>query len=185
MNKCSWKTQLEMFMVFLKLGAITVGGGLAMIPVIQREVAEKHNWISENDMIDVITVAQSSPGALAINIATAVGYKVGGNIGAVVASFGILLPPFFIIAAASAILSQFKDNIYVAKAFIGIKAAVTGLVGITVYSLGKSALKGLFEAAVILAAFFAVTIFNVHAGYVVISGIAVGFLHYIITRKSI
>ena len=93
---------LSVFLTFLKIGAFTFGGGYAMIPLIQREAVEKHGWVSDDDILEIVAVAESTPGPIAINAATFVGYRVGGFFGAAAATMGVVLPSFCIILAVSA-----------------------------------------------------------------------------------
>ena len=103
------KEYLKIFWAFMKVGALTFGGGYAMIPLITREAVFRKKWISDSDILDIVAIAESTPGPIAINSATFVGYRVGGFFGAACATFGVVLPSFLIIFAISFVLSQFED----------------------------------------------------------------------------
>ena len=102
------KNTWTLFQTFFKIGAFTFGGGYAMIPLIQREVVEKRRWMEQGDILDIVAIAESTPGPIAINTATFVGYRVGGFVGAGCATLGVVLPSFVIIFALSFVLRQFQ-----------------------------------------------------------------------------
>lgn len=128
MQEKNGKLRLSLFLTFLKIGAFTFGGGYAMIPLIQQEAAEKKKWISEEDIMDIVAIAESTPGPLAVNTATFVGYKTAGNTGAALATLGVVLPSFLIILAISFVLRQFERLQIVKAAFFGIRAGVLALI---------------------------------------------------------
>jgi len=119
---------LELFLVFLKLGAFTFGGGYAMISLLRETVVEHKKWLSDDEMLEVIGIAESTPGPIAINMATYIGYKRGKIVGSLVATLGVVLPSLIIIFAISLFFEQFLQNVYVKFAFSGIKIAVAVLI---------------------------------------------------------
>ena len=129
-NTSHWKTMLSLFLIFLKIGAFTFGGGYAMIPVIKENIIEKKKWVDEDEMIDMVAIAESTPGPIAINIATYVGFKVGKFFGAILSTIAVSLPSLLIIFSISLFFDQFLANQYVAYAFVGVKAAVALLITI-------------------------------------------------------
>ena len=133
------KFYIELFGSFFKIGAFTIGGGYAMIPLIQDEVVGKKKWLGEEEFIDMIAIAQSAPGVIAINTSIFVGYRLAGFMGAVVASLGSALPSFLIILVIASCFTRFKDNSYVERAFMGIRPAVVALIVAPVWKMGKSA----------------------------------------------
>lgn len=145
--------------VFLKIGAFTFGGGYAMIPLIEREVAEKRAWIRSEDMLDIIAIAESTPGPIAINTATFVGYKTAGVLGAACATLGVVLPSFVIISLISYVLAEFRDLQAVQFAFNGIRAGVLALIAKALWSMYKKCPKSPV-AYVIMALSFAVAAFT-------------------------
>ncbi len=129
----------QLFTSFLKIGAFTIGGGYAMIPLIQDEVVTRRGWIEESEFLDMIAIAQSAPGVIAINTSIFVGYKLRGLPGAIVASLGSALPSFVIILVIASCFTQFKDNSIVARAFMGIRPTVVALIVAPVWRMGKTA----------------------------------------------
>ena len=117
MSNIYWST----FSTFFKIGMFTLGGGYAMIPIIEEEVVNKHQWVSKEDMLDLIAIAQSCPGVFAINISIFIGYKLRKTRGALVTALGTALPSFLIILAIAIFFHQFEDNKVVAAMFRGIR----------------------------------------------------------------
>lgn len=117
-----------LFTVFAKIGAFTFGGGYAMIPIIHAEIVENKKWIDDEEMVDILAIAESTPGPLAINSATFIGYKTAGFWGSVVATLGVVLPSFTIIYFISMFINQFRELLWVNYAFKGIQAGVVYLV---------------------------------------------------------
>ena len=124
-----------LFLTFLKIGAFTFGGGYAMIPLIQREVTEKRSWLAGSDILDIVAIAESTPGPIAINAATFVGYRVRGVPGAFFATLGVVVPAFLTILAVSLLLDRFQDNVYVQYAFTGIRAGILALMVRALWSM--------------------------------------------------
>lgn len=132
---------LSLFATFFKIGAFTFGGGWAMISIIEREIVDKHHWIERDEFLDLLAVAQSLPGILAVNIATAVGDKIGGTKGSMVAAAGTILPSFMIILAIAIFLTPeiIKNNKVVSAIFMGIRPAVVALIIAPVITSAKAA----------------------------------------------
>lgn len=129
----------ELFKTFSKIGAFTFGGGYAMIPMIEAEVVDKHHWISKEEFLDLIAVAQSCPGVFAINISTFIGFKLRRYTGAVVAAAGAALPSFLIILLIALFFHRFKDVPWVEAMFNGIRPAVVALIAVPTFNLAKTA----------------------------------------------
>ena len=129
----------EAFKTFFKIGIFTLGGGYAMIPLIEEEVVNRKHWVSKDEMLDLIAIAQSCPGVFAINIAIFIGYKLKKERGAIATALGTALPSFLIILAIAMFFSQFKDNPIVAAMFRGIRPAVVALIAVPTFNLGKRA----------------------------------------------
>lgn len=149
------KTIKELFVTFFKIGAFTFGGGYAMIPLIKREIVEEKKWLAEEEVFDLIAIAESTPGPLAINAATFVGNRVGGIGGALAATLGVVLPSFFIIFLIAGILARVEHLPVVEKAFRGIRAGVLVLIGSALFSLFRQLKKQVFTYVVLAAAFAA------------------------------
>lgn len=114
----------ELFVTFMKIGALTFGGGYAMLPIIEEICVERKQWITHDDMVNITVIAESTPGPIAINCATFVGYRQAGFAGAVSATVGVVLPSFCVIFLISMFFNQFLENAIIANAFRGIKAGV-------------------------------------------------------------
>ena len=119
---------LKLFTTFFKIGLFTFGGGFAMIPLIQREVIEKHKWIDEKDFLDMLVLAQSTPGPIAVNTSVFVGYKLAGVAGAVMATLGTVLPSFVVILLLALFFAEVRENRYVDAAFRAMRPAVVALI---------------------------------------------------------
>ncbi len=139
------RTLLSLFIIFLKIGAFTWGGGYAMLPLIKNEVIEKKKWITSSDFIDGIAVSQSVPGAIALNTATFVGNKISGNLGAIVAVIGAALPSFISIVVVSIFFLRFRELGMVQNFFKGATPAIVALLVGAIIDIGKDALKGYKE----------------------------------------
>lgn len=162
----------DLFLTFFKIGAFTLGGGYAMIPLIQREASEKRGWISEDDILEIIAIAESTPGPIAINSATFVGFRTAGVWGAACATLGVVLPSFIIIAAVSALLGSFLEYKVVRYAFFGIRAGVLGLIIKALVTMHGKMKKDVLSYVVAVGAFVATAIFGVDV-IIVIIGCAV------------
>ncbi len=132
---------LTLFWSFFKIGIMTFGGGYAMLPFLERELVTNKNWITSEELMDYYAISQCTPGVIAVNCATFVGYKRKGIIGGIVATAGVILPSLIIIVLLAAVLKEYGDNPYVKKAFVGIRIAVTVLVFNAILKLKSSALK--------------------------------------------
>lgn len=152
------KTLWSLFTTFFKIGGFTFGGGYAMIPLIQKEAVENKGWITDEDILEIIAIAESTPGPIAINAATFVGYRTCGVLGAACATFGVVLPSFVIILAISYVLEQFQQLKAVQYAFNGIRAGVLALLCKALWTMYKKSPKG-WAAYVVMAASFALTAF--------------------------
>lgn len=130
---------LTLFRTFFKIGIVTFGGGYAMIPMIQADVVDKHKWITQDEFLNLIAIAQSCPGVFAANISTFIGYKLKKTPGAIFCTMGTCLPSFLIILAIAMFFHQFEDNKTVAAMFAGIRPAVVALIAAPTFSLAKKA----------------------------------------------
>ena len=131
----------QLFFTFAKMGAMTFGGGYAMLPILQREVVEKKGWATEEELSDYFAVGQCTPGIIAVNTATFIGYKEAGILGGIFATLGVVFPSIVIITLIAAFLSNFADIPAVQHALGGVNAAVVALIAASVIKLGKSTLK--------------------------------------------
>ncbi len=131
---------LQLFYTFLKIGGFSFGGGYAMLPLIEKEIIYKNQWIDYNSFIDIIATSQITPGPIAINSATFIGYKIGGVLGSFVSTIGVILIPTCMILILSKYVIQFKSSKLVEAIFIGLRPALVGLILTSSYSIGKTAI---------------------------------------------
>lgn len=174
-----------LFLTFLKIGAFTFGGGYAMIPLIQREAAERKHWVTDEDILDIVAIAESTPGPIAINAATFIGYQTAGFWGGFAATLGVVLPSFLIILAVSYILPIFETNRIVRSAFFGIRAGVLALILKACLNMYKAAPKHKLSYFIMAASFILVTLVHVNAIYVIIGCAVLGLVSsYFAGRKA-
>lgn len=178
-----FKIYLKLFGAFFKIGAFTIGGGYAMLPLIQREVAEKQKWITDGDMLDIVAIAESTPGPIAINTATFVGKKTAGFWGAFSATLGTVLPSFVIIVALSYVINLVAELEPVRFAFNGIRAGVIALIVKALWGMAKQCPKNMFSLIVAVAAFSVVMFTALSALYVIIAGALIGLAAALVSLK--
>lgn len=172
------KKLITMFWSFFKIGAFTFGGGYAMVPLIEIEVVDKKKWIDKEEFLDTLVIAQSFPGALAVNTSIFIGYRIAGPLGAIVALLGTVLPSLFIIILIASFFMQFRNNYYVDLAFKGISAAVPVLVLIAVVSLSKSIKKNYRNAILILITIVLISLLKIHPVIVILASGIYGVIYY-------
>ena len=177
------KLLLTVFWVFFRIGAFTFGGGYAMIPLISEETVTKRKWISESDILDIIAIAESTPGPVAINSATFVGYRVAGFWGSFFATLGVVTPSFIIILIISYLLNEFKNLKAVQYAFNGIRAGVLALIIKALWKMYKQCPKGVFYYVIMGLAFIAVAFVKIPVIYCII-GCGILGLTYSLTLKG-
>lgn len=178
----------ELFFVFFKIGAATFGGGYAMIPMLEQELAEKRSWTTKETMLDYYAIGQSTPGIIAVNVATFIGFHKAGVLGALVATVGIVTPSIIIITVIARFISNFSQIQLVQKALAGINVAVAALLTKSVWDFSKKAVKNLWGLFLLLAAFVAMYCFGV-ASVMVIAvsaflGIVASFVAAMAARKT-
>ena len=174
---------LILFLTFMKIGLFTFGGGYAMIPIIEEEVAKKRKWISEIEILDVIAISETTPGPIAVNAATYVGYKVGGILGSIFATLGLAIPSFVIIFVISFFYKDFMKIKAIVAIFKGLKVGVILLLISAVFKLKKGVkvnLVGIILFVIALSATILFSIFNVGFHYLslclILLGIIVGLV---------
>lgn len=144
------KTVLQMFLTFARIGGFTFGGGYAMLPMLQKEVVEKYKWATNDELLDYYAIGQCTPGVIAVNVATFIGYKLKGIPGAVFATLGVVTPSMIIIGLIAALVSNFRELEVVQWAFSGIRAAVVALILSAVIKIGKKSLVDIFTVIIFL-----------------------------------
>lgn len=166
------KTILQLFIVFARIGGFTFGGGYAMLPMLQKEIVEKKQWATSEELMDYFAIGQCTPGIIAVNTATFVGYKIKGVFGGIAATLGVVTPSVIIIAIIAAFISNFQDLQAVQWAFGGIRAAVVALILSSVIKLSKKSIVDIATAII----FIAVTLLSIFTSlspaiYVIFAGV--------------
>lgn len=176
---------LDLFITFLKVGTFTIGGGYAMIPLIEKEVVDKKKWINRDDFLDMLALAQSSPGPIAVNVSVFVGYKVAGIPGSIIAVLGAILTAFLILLFVAMYFIGIRDNTIVERIFKGIRPAVTALIAAPVIRMGKSAKINKKTIFIPLIAIILVAFIKWSPIYVIIASAAGGITWGFIRRRKI
>ena len=177
------KTVLALFLAFFKIGAFTFGGGYAMIPLIQRETVENKKWITDEDILEIIAIAESTPGPIAINAATFVGYRTCGFWGSFAATFGTVLPSFIIITIISRVLEAFQSVKLVQYAFYGIRAGVLALILKALWNMYKKCPKGRLAYAIAAAAFILVAVLKLNVFAAIILSAVAGLVSSLLAER--
>jgi len=177
------KKILALFLTFFKIGLFTFGGGYAMISQIREVIVEKKGWITDDELLQIITIAESTPGPIAINMATFIGYKQGKVLGSAMATLGVALPSFIIIFIISLFLKQFMEIKYVQYAFAGINSAVAFLIVKTGFTMLKKIEKKPLSIASFIIVFSLMILFDVLAIkfssiYFILIGGVIGIIYY-------
>lgn len=172
------KILILLFLTFLKIGAFSFGGGYAMLPVIEREVVQSHGWLTSSEFIDIIGISQMTPGPIAINSATFVGYKIGGVLGSICATLGVVSFSFLLVSIATHYIIKFKDSKLLKAALSGMKPALIGLIISAFFSLAKESYLDI--KSVIIAIIIALLSFKtkIHPILIIVISGALGFAFY-------
>lgn len=168
------KKLLALFVSFFKIGLFTFGGGYAMLPMLQREIVDKHKWVTEDDVLDYYAIGQCTPGVIAVNTATFVGVKIGGAIGGAVATIAVVMPSLIIIMLISGALESLSQFEVVQHALAGIRVAVAALVVVSVAKLFKKGVKGVLGYIMFAVSLLAIVLFDLSPIWLVLAAIAIG-----------
>jgi len=174
-----------LFLTFFKIGLFTFGGGYAMIPLIEYEIVERNKWIESKELLDVFSIAQATPGVIAVNTATFVGYKVAGFWGALLATLGIILPSFMIISIISLFYVQFKNLEWVVYTFKGIRVGVIVLILGALINLGKKGEYGPLTILLLILSFLLASFSGINIIFLILSGALIGIVYQVIMKKGI
>ena len=145
------KTLIQLFLIFARVGGFTFGGGYAMLPMLQKELVENKGWTTNEELIDYYAIGQCTPGIIAVNVATFVGYKTKGILGGIFATLGMITPSLIIVGIIAAFISGFQDYEIVQWAFSGIRAAVVALILSAMWKIAKKSLVDIFAVIIFLA----------------------------------
>ena len=159
---------LELFIVFFKLGTFTIGGGIAMLPLLQNTLINEKKWFTKEEFMDIVAVCQSLPGVVAINMATYVGYKKKGLIGSIVSTFGVTIPSFIMILIIAKFITSLGDNGVMMGAMAGLRAAALGMVVVALIQLMPAAIKNKWALLAAIVAFVLIALLKVNTAYVIL-----------------
>ena len=178
------KQFLELYFAFVKIGAFTFGGGLAMMPIMQRELIEKRGWVSEEELIDYFAIGQSTPGIIAVNVATFVGYKKLGWLGGIIGTLGVVTPSWVIIMLLVGAISSVDKYPLAQRALRGINVAVAALLTSVIVKFTKKTIKNFWNALFMLLAFALIYFFKVQSVWIILSSLIIGCLLTLYKQKK-
>ena len=188
MNETKDKKQVlrRLFFSTLYLSAFTFGGGYVIVTLLKKKFVDECHWIEEDEMLDLVAIAQSAPGAIAVNGAIVVGYKLAGMLGAAVAIVATIIPPFVIISAISVFYEAFRDNFLVSQMLTGMQAGVGAVIASVVWQMGSDVVRSQSAASVLImaAAFAATCFFGVNVVLVILAAAAVGVARTLLAQRQ-
>lgn len=174
---------MNLFWTFCRIGGLTFGGGYAMLPMLQKEVVETHKWATEQELLDYYAVGQATPGIIAVNTATFIGYKEKGILGAIFATSGVVFPALIIIMSIAGFIDSFSDSNIVQHAFSGIRVAVGVLILNALVKMVKGSVKDILGIILFVATFIISIVFNISVVYIVVASALIGIISDFINRK--
>jgi len=170
------KILFELFSVFFKVGLCTFGGGIAMLPILERELSEKRGWVNSEELLDYFAIGQATPGIIAVNVATFVGYKRAKFIGGCIATLGMVFPSIIIITLIAKFISNFSDIGWVKKALVGINVSVAAILTYAVFNFSRKAVKNIFGFLLLILSFVLIFVFKVSTVYVIFGSAILGVI---------
>jgi len=175
MNK---KSLLKLFISTFYLSAFTFGGGYVIVTLMRKKFVDEYHWIDEDEMLDLVAIAQSAPGAIAVNGAIAVGYKLSGVIGVIVSVIGTILPPFIIITVVSLFYEAFRSNLYISLMLEGMQAGVAAVIGSVVYEMASGIVKekNMLYMIIMIVSFIAAYFLDINVIYIIIVCLIIGLI---------
>lgn len=173
---------LSMFLTFAKIGAFTLGGGYAMVPIMEKEIVDRKGWLTREEFMDILIVAQSTPGLFAINMASHIGNKARGVLGGVVGSLGVALPSIVVILLIAMFFRTFKDNVYIEKIFMGIRPAVVALIAAPCFSMARTAKISIYNLWIPVVACILITAFGVSPIWIILVAGLAGYVWGLIRK---
>lgn len=173
-----FRTWLNLFLTFAKIGLVGYGGGPAMIPLIQEEVVEGHDWMTDEEFVDTLAMGNTLPGPIATKMSFFIGYKIGGWVGAPVALFGLLLPSLVLMMVLGIAFMRFKDMPFAQAMLTAVRPVVVALLAYTAYTVFPKSIKNWHTALIGLAAFAAVAFLNVHPALTILAAAILGLIVY-------
>jgi len=174
---------LEIFTTFSKIGAFTIGGGYAMIPVIQKEIVDKRGWVNNEEFMDMLAISQSAPGILAINISIFIGQRLRGIKGSIIAAIGTALPSFVMILLIAMFFNNFRDNEIVNRVFMGIRPVVVALIAVPLISLSKSTKLNRYTSLIPAISVLLIVMLGISPVYLIIAGAVLGLFYFYLIKR--
>jgi len=171
---------VQLFTAFFKIGLFTFGGGMSMLPMLQRELVESKKWLTEEEILNYFAIGQCTPGIIAVNVATFCGYKRAGLSGAIMSTIGIVCPSWIVITLIAGSISRFSDIIWIQRAMKGVYVAVAALLARAVFTFGKKIITDFVTAGIAVGAFLAMSVWNVSGILIVLVAGIIGFCAQII-----
>ena len=173
----------QLFSSFFRIGCFTIGGGYAMLPLMQKEVVDNKHWLTENDFVDMLALVQSAPGVIAVNTSVFVGYRIKGITGAIFAALGCILPSFIMILCVAYFFSQFNENEHIIRIFKGIRPAVVALIAASVVKLAMNQKINVSFVIILIASTLLIWLCSVSPVYIIIAAAIWGIVYYGFIKK--
>lgn len=176
---------IKLFISTLYLSAFTFGGGYVIVTLLKKKFVDEYHWIEENEMLDLVAIAQSAPGAIAVNGAIVVGYKLAGIIGALTAIVATIIPPFLIISLISVFYAAFRSNVIISQMLEGMQAGVGAVIASVVYEMGAGVVQSKSTSSIIIMvlAFIAACVLEINVIYIVLACILLGVIRTLIHKR--
>lgn len=176
---------IKLFLSTLYLSAFTFGGGYVIVTLMKKKFVDEYRWMEKDEMLDLVAIAQSAPGPVAVNGAIVVGYKLSGIAGALTAIIGTVIPPFLIISIVSVFYSAFRENIIIAQLLEGMQAGVGAVIASVVYEMGEGIVRGKNAGSIVimLGAFFASCVLGINVVYIVLACLALGVVRTLVRER--
>lgn len=174
----------DMFMTFAKIGGFTLGGGYAMVPVMEKEIVDKKHWLEKDEFMDILVVAQSTPGLFAIDMASHIGYKFKGVLGGITCALAVAVPSIICILLIAMFFRTFKENVYVEKFFMGVRPAVVALILAPCFSMAKTAKLNRFNFWIPIVCALLICAFGVSPIWCIIAAAVGGFIYGKLTTHN-
>ena len=171
---------VQLFTAFFRIGLFTFGGGMSMLPMLQRELVESKKWLTEEEILNYFAIGQCTPGIIAVNVATFCGYKRAGLSGAIVSTIGIVCPSWIVITLIAGSISRFSDIVWIQRAMKGVYVAVAALLARAVFTFGKKIITDFVTAGIAAGAFLAMSVWNISGILIVLAAGIIGFCAQII-----
>lgn len=175
---------LKLFWIFFKIGIGTIGGGYAMVPLIEHKLVKEYAWLSSEDFLDILAVSQTAPGVFAVNMSQHIGYKIGGLRASLLATLGVVLPSFIIILLLASIFRSFRDNQWVEYAFRAIRPVVVALIAAPVFTMAKSAKISWSTVWIPIVCAGLIYLFDISPIYILVGAGLLGYLYGELSQKK-